>query len=135
MVNSKNHFVIDTRFLFESSEQAFFDTPLLQSNDGQDQTVVFGFTRDLFRLRNLLGISSFVCVFHSDGQAVSSVDNFSRIVTFMRQLQMPLICETKGSPGLIFKHLAWTARWIISRDMALAQLVSDDCQLLIPKEN
>ncbi|MFH1235660.1 MAG: hypothetical protein V1685_01840, partial [Parcubacteria group bacterium] len=135
MVNRENHFAIDTRFLFESSEQAFFDTPLLKSNDGQDQTVVFGFTRDLFRLYNLLGISSSVCVFHSDGQAVSSADNFSLIVTFMRQLQIPLICENKGTPGLIFKHLARKARWIISRDMALAQLVSDDCQLLIPKEN
>lgn len=136
MVNRGKLFVIDTRFLFESSEQAFFDTPLLKSNDGQDQTVVFGFTRDLFRLRNLLGISSLVCVFHSDGQAVSSADNFSRIVTFMRQLQLPLItCENKGSPGLIFKHLGRKARWIISRDMALTQLVSDDCQLLIPKEN
>lgn len=133
MGNREENFVIDSNFLLESSHHAFCGAPLIATPDGLDQTFVFGFTRDLLRLRLRLGIRSFVCVFNSDTNTTTP-ENLSQVVSLMEQLQIPMVCE-KWNRGSIIKNLAKYATWIISRDLSLAQLVNENCRLLIPHEN
>ena len=132
MRSGGENFVIDAKFLVESSNHAFCGAPLIVTPDGVDQTFVFGFTRDLLRLRLSLGIQSFICVFTSDG---NSPDIISRAVDFMRELQIPHIYEQKWHRGSIFKTLARNSGWIVSRDMSLAQLVREDRHLIVPQED
>jgi hypothetical protein len=49
-------FVIDSRFLLETSHNAFHGAPLLQDSKGRDTTMLFGFARDLLCLRKQLGM-------------------------------------------------------------------------------
>jgi len=135
MVGRKNHFIIDAKFLVESAEETFRGTPLLPSANGKDHTVVFGFTRDLLRLRRRLGIASAILVFHSGAEAVASGKNFSEILSLMKKLKMPVVHHNGPNFRDIFKQLAPKARWIVSKDLALAQLVSDNLHLLVPTDS
>ena len=60
-------FVIDSTFLLETSRNSFHGSPLLQDSSGRDSTMLFGFARDLLRLRKQLGIRKALVVFGDDG--------------------------------------------------------------------
>jgi hypothetical protein len=49
-------FVIDSTFLLEKSQKTFHGAPLLHDSSGRDTTMLFGFARDLLRLRKQLGM-------------------------------------------------------------------------------
>ena len=57
-------FVIDSAFLLEAS--MFHGAPLLQDSSGRDTTILFGFARDLPRLRKQLGMRNALIVFGND---------------------------------------------------------------------
>jgi hypothetical protein len=54
-VSVNQTFVIDTTFIFRRTAEAFHGAPLLVV-DGKDVTFVYGFIRDLLRLRSALGV-------------------------------------------------------------------------------
>ena len=60
-------FVIDSRFLLETSHHTFHGAPLLQDSRGRDTTMLFGFARDLLRLRKQLGMRKALVVMGDDG--------------------------------------------------------------------
>ena len=49
-------FVIDSTFLLETTRSTFQGAPLLYDSNGHDTTMLFGFARDLLRLRTQLGM-------------------------------------------------------------------------------
>jgi hypothetical protein len=55
MVSAKQTFVIDTSFSFGKTAEAFHGAPLLVV-DCTDRTFIYGFVRDLLRLRRMLGV-------------------------------------------------------------------------------
>lgn len=62
-------FVIDSTFLLETSRNGFHGAPLLQNSSGCDTTLLFGFARDLLRLRKQLGMRKALVVIGDDGSA------------------------------------------------------------------
>src|SRR6266478_8478476 len=60
-------FVIDSTFLLEASRNSFHGAPLLQDSSGRDTTMLFGFARDLLRLRKQLGMRKALVVIGDDG--------------------------------------------------------------------
>ena len=62
MVAPNEVVVIDPTFLLESSEKSFYGAPLFCGPQGEDNTVLYGVTRDLLRLRKSVGIANGIIV-------------------------------------------------------------------------
>lgn len=63
-------FVIDSTFLLETSHNTFYGAPLLHDSSGRDTTMLFGFARDLLRLRKQLGMRKALIVIGDTGSCV-----------------------------------------------------------------
>jgi hypothetical protein len=71
MVTTCARFLIDTTFLLQASEAAFFGARLLVDKGGFDHTRTYGVTRDLLRLRRKLGIRNALVVVGEESVAAT----------------------------------------------------------------
>ena len=62
MVTRNDVVVIDLTFLLESSDKSFCGAPLFLGPQGEDNTVLYGVARDLFKLRQSVGIQHAILV-------------------------------------------------------------------------
>ena len=83
-------FVIDSTFLLERSNDAFLGAPLLQDSSGRDTTMLFGFARDLLRLRKQLGIRNALIVIGNDQPRLPE-SLISHVVDFLQLLRVPVL--------------------------------------------
>ena len=85
-----NLFVIDSTFLLETSRYSFHGVPLLQDSSGRDTTLLFGFARDLLRLRKQLGMRKALVVIGVDGPCL--LDSLiSDAIDFLKRLRVPVL--------------------------------------------
>src|SRR5215468_1012385 len=89
-------FIIDSTFLLEASRDTFHGAPLLQDSSGRDTTMLFGFARDLLRLRKQLGMRKALIVFGNDAPCLPD-SCISEIVDFLKRLHVPIL-YSKGVP-------------------------------------
>jgi hypothetical protein len=127
-------FLIDATFLLEDNEKAFLGAPLLLDASGRDSTVLYGVVRDLLRLRQHLGIVEGVVVVGSEAVRIASKENLALVLECLPRLGTVVVHEPQVAVGSICKSLSTAARWLVTRDRALLQLVSGNLGAVLIRE-
>ncbi len=83
-------FVIDSTFLLETSNSTFHGAPLLHDTSGRDTTMLFGFARDLLRLRKQLGMRKALIVIGDTGSRVPG-PLVSETIDLLKRLRVPVL--------------------------------------------
>jgi hypothetical protein len=126
-------FVIDSTFLLETSRNSFHGVPLLQDSSGRDTTMLFGFARDLLRLRKQFGMRKALVVIGDDGPCLPD-SLISGAIDFLRRLRVPVIYAKGVRVGDVCAVLSERCTWIVTGNKAMLQLVSDRCGVILPKK-
>ena len=126
-------FVIDSTFLLETSRDTFYGAPLLPDAPGRDTTMLFGFARDLLRLRKQLGMRKALVVIGNDRPRLPE-SLISDAVDFLKRLRVPVL-YAKGVPvGDLCAALAANCAWIVTGNRAMAQVINHRCGVIFPKK-
>jgi DNA polymerase-1 len=127
-------FVIDSTFLLESSRDTFYGAPLLHDATGRDTTMLFGFARDLLRLRKQLGMRKALIVIGDDERPYLPDLLISDVIDFLKRLRVPVLCAEGVRVGDICAALADRCTWIVTGNKAMLQLTSDRCGVILRKK-
>jgi DNA polymerase I len=126
-------FVIDSTFLLETSRNTFHGAPLLQDSSGRDTTMLFGFARDLLRLRKKLGMRKALIVIGDDGPRLPD-SLIPDAIDFLKRLRVPVLHAEGVCVGNVCAALEERCTWIVTANKAMLQLVSDRCGVILPKK-
>ena len=126
-------FVIHSTFLLEVSHNTFHGAPLLQDSSGRDTTMLFGFARDLLRLRKQFGMRKALIVLGND-LAYLPDSCISEIADFLKRLHVPVLYSKSVRVGNVCTALAECCTWIVTGNKAMLQLISDRCNVIVPKK-
>ncbi len=126
-------FVIDSTFLLETSRNTFHGAPLLQDSSGRDTTMLFGFARDLLRLRKQLGMRKSLIVIGDDGPCLPDL-LISDAIDFLKRLRVPALYAKGDRVGDVCAALTEQSTWIVTGNKAMLQLISDRCGVVLPKK-
>jgi DNA polymerase I-like protein with 3'-5' exonuclease and polymerase domains len=132
MVVPNDVVLLDLTFVLESSEKSFCGAPLILGSQGEDNTVLYGVARDLLRLRKSVGIGHAIVVIGRESNAVSSEGNVNSLVPFLRRFGAAVVYEPKATAASLWRSLSSAARWVVTQNRALFQLVSDDFGIIVP---
>jgi DNA polymerase-1 len=125
-------FLVDLTFVLNANEQSFYGASLLIGPQGEDNTVLYGVVRDLLRLRKNLSIRNAIIIIGSEATAVSSEETISRLMHLLRELRVAVVYEPTASAGSVCKAIASRARWVVTLNRALFQLISDEFGVILP---
>jgi len=126
-------FVIDSTFLLETSHNTFHGAPLLYDSGGRDTTMLFGFVRDLMRLRKQLGMRKALIVIGDTGSCVPG-PLVSDTVDLLKRLRVPVLYTNGVRVGDLCAALAAHCAWIITGNKAMFQLITHRCGVILPKK-
>lgn len=102
--------------------------------DGRDHTKAFGVARDILRLRKKLGIRRAAIIVGRESVAATSEATIADLLSLLAQLKVTVLRDDAVCVGDISARYADEARWIVSANWALSQLVTEDLGLFIPIE-
>ena len=131
MVALKQRFLIDSTFIFENTHKAFLGAPLFLKK-GQDHTFLFGFLRDFLRLRNSIGINRGLIAIGKEAYTVTERKNIHDIVTFLIEIGIPHVFDSKNKISEICAALSPQISNIVTQDKKLLQLANDDILFIFP---
>ncbi len=123
-------FLIDARFLLEASQRAFHESPLLIHGNGKDGTIVYGFVRDFLRIRKQLGIQRGSLVIGKETLESSKSSVVEDLLLLLRQMGISILKENSCRVGDLCGRVT-NARWIVTADQAMLQLVSDTRSVIL----
>jgi DNA polymerase-1 len=124
--------VIDLTFLLETSEKSYYSAPLILGSKSENNAVLYGVARDLLRLRKTLGIGHAVVVIGREARAISSDTTINSVVRFLKNLGAGVVYQPHAASASLCKHLAPKARWVVTKNRALFQLISNDFEVIVP---
>ena len=132
MVAPNDVLLIDLTFVLESSEKSFCGAPLILGPQGDDNTVLYGVARDLLRLRKSVSIGRAIVVIGKETKTVSTEGNINCVVHLLRRLGAAVVYEPKATAPSLCRSLSSAARWAVTQNRVLFQLVSDDFGIIVP---
>ena len=132
MVRADELFLIDSTFLFKASEAAFLGAPLLVDEQGRDHTRTFGVTRDLLRLRRMLGIRRAIVLVGEESVAAIHKDVLDDLIPLLRQIGARVLRDDGSRVVDICAQVGCSAQWIVSMNPAMQQLIADGLGVIIP---
>lgn len=132
MVNRSDLFLIDATFLLEASERAFCGAPLFVSPEGKDNTFLYGFLRDLLRLRRAIGIEKAIVLVGSEAHTASAGPNVDHVCWLRTKMHVRVVREANVAVGSLCRRLATTADWLITANRSLFQLVGSQFSVICP---
>jgi hypothetical protein len=132
MVAPSEVVIIDLSFLLESSEQSFYGAPLILGPQGENNTVLYGVARDLLRLRKRVGIGRAIVVIGREAAIVSNEATVAGALRFLRRLGVAVVYEPKATAASLCRSLSSAARWVVTQNRVLFQLVSNDFGIILP---
>jgi len=124
-------FVIDATFLLEATRKTFHGAPLLKDANGHDTTMLFGFARDLFRLRNRLGARNGLVVVGNDRTDLPETV-LADVIDFLQRLRVPVVQSNVARAGDLCAGLNSRCNWIVTSNKAMLQLINDQCGIIFP---
>jgi hypothetical protein len=125
-------FLVDLTFVLKANEQSFYGASLLIDAQGENNTALYGVIRDLLRLRKTLGIRTSIIVIGSETTTVSSEATISRMLRLLRDLRIAVVYEPTKSAGSVCRSIASLARWVVTQNRALFQLISEQFGVIVP---
>src|ERR1700741_770264 len=106
---------------------------LSQGSSGRDPTELFGFARDLLRLRKQLGMRKALIVIGDDEPCLPD-SLIPDAIGFLKQLRAPVLYAKGVRVGDVRAALAERYIWIVTGNKAMLQLISDRCGVVLPKK-
>ena len=125
-------FLVDLTFVLKANEQSFYGAPLLIDPQGENNTVLYGVVRDLLKLRKNLSIRTAIIVIGSEATTVSSQATISRMLRLLRDLRIAVVYEPTTSAGSVCRSIASLARWVVTQNRALFQLINEQFGVIVP---
>jgi len=132
MVTTYARFLIDTTFLLQASEAAFFRARLLVDKGGFDHTRTYGATRDLLRLRRKLGIRNALVVVGEESVAATCNVVLEDVLALLDKIGASVLRMDSSSVVDLCAQSAASARWIVSANSAMQQLVTEQLGIICP---
>src|ERR1700745_2953183 len=117
-------FVIDSTVLLKTSRNSFHGAPLLQDSSGRDTTMLFGFARDLLRLRKQLGMRKALVIIGDDEPCLPN-SLISDAIEFLKRLRVSVLYAKSVRVGDVCAALADRCTWIVTANKAMLQVTSD----------
>src|ERR1700730_18322292 len=127
-------FVIDATFLLQASRNSFHSAPLLHDLSGRDTTMLFGFARDLLRLRKQLGMRKALVVIGNDESCLPD-SLISDVIDFLKRLRVSVLHAKGVRVGDVCAALTDRFTWIVTANKAMLQLTTDRCGVILPKKS
>lgn len=124
-------FVIDATFLLEATYKTFHGAPLLKDINGHDTTMLFGFARDIFRLRSRLGARNALVVVGNDRTALPATI-LADVIDFLQRLRVPVIQSNGARADDLCAGLHSRCNWIVTSNKAMLQFINDQCGIIFP---
>ena len=121
MVSTRDSFVIDTTFLFETAHSVVLGAPLLVV-DEQDHTFLFCVIRDLLRLRRSLRIHRCTAVVGEDAYRATSTSNIEKTMSFLQAFGVPVVHDPNRRVLDICTILTPCAGRFVTRNQSLLVL-------------
>ena len=90
MVVSNQIFLIDATFIFENAQKSFLGAPLFVNKD-QDNTFLYGFIRDVLRIRQEIGINNVVIAVGKEAHNATEDQNVKQVFNLINKLRIPCI--------------------------------------------
>ena len=106
--------------------------PLFVNSKGEDNTFVYGFLRDLLRLRSAHRIEKAIVVVGREAMDVASGPHIDQVCRLLTTLHVVIVRETKVDVGSLCKQLAATAGWLVTMNRSLFQLVGAQFSVIRP---
>lgn len=122
-------FVIDTTFIFENVHSGFLGAGLYTKN-GCDNTFVFGFLRDLLRIRQALGINNGIAAIGEDAYSVTSKEDIERTLLVLRKMELPFVHKPNQTILDICATFRSSASYIVTGNEKLLQLATDRMHII-----
>jgi len=126
-------FVIDSTFLLETSHSTFYGAPLLHDSSGGDTTMLFGFARELLRLRKQLGMRKALIVIGDTGSCVPE-PLVSDTIDLLQRLRVPVLYAKGVRVGDLCAALAAHCAWIVTGNKAMLQLINHQCSVILSRK-
>jgi hypothetical protein len=127
------HFAIDATFIAKKTHDTFLGAPLLTTS-GQDSTFVFGFLRDLLRLRQRFAIRSGYVIVSRDSYAVGAPDLLPKVVASFEQLKIPYLHDPCNSALNLTYSAVPFINHAITADVSFLQLASKGMTIVLPRK-
>lgn len=127
-------FFIDTTFLFKKTQNAFLGAEILK-RDGADVTNIFGFMRDILRLRQALQIRRGLLVVGEEVYSVASLEKVEPILTFLTEIGLPVLHEPKLRALEIGNSLSDKITHVVSHNRGFLQLANGSLRQLFPNDS
>ncbi|MGD0838977.1 MAG: hypothetical protein ABSB49_20265, partial [Polyangia bacterium] len=125
-------FLLDSTFLFKASEAAFLGAPLLVDKEGRDHTRTFGVTRDILRLRKALGMRRAVVLVGEESVAATCKEVLDDLIPLLEQIGARVLRADDARVVDLCAQVGCSARWIVSTNPAMQQVVRDGLGVIIP---
>jgi hypothetical protein len=107
--------------------------PLLHDSNGRDTTMLFGFTRDLLRLRKQLGMRRALIVMGDPGSCMPG-PLASDTKDLLKRLRVRVVYAKDVRVGDLCAALAPHCNWIVTGCKAMLQLINHRCSAILQKE-
>jgi DNA polymerase I len=134
-VSKSEVFAIDAAFLLRSSAETFHGCRLFSGPGGNDITFVYGFVRDLLRIRQRFHVTCGVVVFHKGVGSLVSSSELEAVRAALAELGARVMYEENSTLIDICERFSLNMRWIVSDDFLLSQIVAKDLSLLMPDKH
>ncbi|MDX2444793.1 MAG: DNA polymerase [Bacteroidales bacterium] len=125
MVTSNYLFFIDSTFILKSTYETFLGCPLL-TFDGKNNTFLYGFLRNLLRLRTRLGINKLLVAFGKESYVVATESDVLSVIEFLVNIDISYL----NKPLLSSLELAVTLKsqvdYFLTDDEIFFQLASEN---------
>src|SRR5262245_55907582 len=133
---AERSFIIDTTFLLDDAEKAFFGSAPLIDGGGRNTSVTYGAVRDMLRLRRSLGIARGSVVVGADADEVSSALNLEIFMECLVRIGTNVLHEPAVRVGALCRSMLLDrkATWIVTRNKSLMQLVNARCGVILTSE-
>ena len=134
MVAPHSVFLIDSTFIFKRIIETFHETPLLINKNGQDQTRLYGFLRDLLRLYVTLNISYGVVVIGKEVTSIAPREDIDSVVEMINLMNIPLLLQLDQDILNICTTISHQFTHLVCDNKGLLQLTNDNIKIIMPSK-
>ena len=129
MVITEKRFLIDASFIVDQVHKTFLGSPLI-TVQGKDHTFLFGFVRDLLRLRRNLGIGAGAIVLGKEVCSTISHDEVLTLAVILSELKIPHVHDPLNPALNIIGAMRNAFTHIVTTDEAFLQFCADQIVVL-----
>ncbi len=134
MVTTDNIFLIDSTFIFKNTHETFLSATIL-SVDGKDTTFIYGFSRELLRLKQSLCINKGILIIGKEALNLTTEEHVKDVLLFLNKLDVPVVSDTNSRVLDICFSLLPKVTNVITKAEEMLQFEKKDLVIIIPTDS